>query len=138
MHVPINVKSPNNISKWQMGFNSTFKRLKFNHAGQWLTSRIKPNSFLSMLNVTVVTKHFCLPPKTAESPLHTAFPVDKHDRLRDASTGSKRKASEIFLLLEFQAWPAADGGSSENVALLYTEFSNYDAKNMLLIAGRPN
>ena len=27
MHGPINVKSPNNISKWQMGFNSTFKWL---------------------------------------------------------------------------------------------------------------
>jgi hypothetical protein len=29
MHLPINVKSPNNISKWQMGFNSVFKGLKF-------------------------------------------------------------------------------------------------------------
>jgi hypothetical protein len=28
MHVPINVKSPNNINKWQMGFNSAFKGLK--------------------------------------------------------------------------------------------------------------
>jgi hypothetical protein len=27
MHVPINVKSPNNISKWHMGFNSAFKGL---------------------------------------------------------------------------------------------------------------
>jgi hypothetical protein len=27
MHVAINVKSPNNISKWQMGFNSAFKGL---------------------------------------------------------------------------------------------------------------
>jgi hypothetical protein len=27
MHGPINVKSPNNISKWQMGFNSAFKGL---------------------------------------------------------------------------------------------------------------
>jgi hypothetical protein len=27
MHVPINVKSPNNIGKWQMGFNSAFKGL---------------------------------------------------------------------------------------------------------------
>jgi hypothetical protein len=25
MHGPINVKSPNNTSKWQMGFNSAFK-----------------------------------------------------------------------------------------------------------------
>jgi hypothetical protein len=30
MHVPINVKSPNNISKWQMGFNLVFKELKVN------------------------------------------------------------------------------------------------------------
>jgi hypothetical protein len=28
MRVPINVKSPNNTSKWQMGFNSAFKGLK--------------------------------------------------------------------------------------------------------------
>jgi hypothetical protein len=28
MHGPINVKSPNNISKWQMGFNSAFKGFK--------------------------------------------------------------------------------------------------------------
>jgi hypothetical protein len=27
MHVPINVKSPNNTRKWQMGFNSAFKGL---------------------------------------------------------------------------------------------------------------
>ena len=27
MHVPINVKSPNNINKWQMRFNSVFKEL---------------------------------------------------------------------------------------------------------------
>jgi len=27
MHVHINVKSPNNISEWQMGFNSAFKGL---------------------------------------------------------------------------------------------------------------
>jgi hypothetical protein len=27
MHGPINVKSPNSTSKWQMGFNSAFKGL---------------------------------------------------------------------------------------------------------------
>jgi hypothetical protein len=27
MHGPINDKSPNNISEWQMGFNSTLKEL---------------------------------------------------------------------------------------------------------------
>jgi hypothetical protein len=30
MHGPINVKSPNNTSKWQMGFNSAFKGLMEN------------------------------------------------------------------------------------------------------------
>jgi hypothetical protein len=29
MHLPINVKSPNNNSKWQMGFNSAFKGLTY-------------------------------------------------------------------------------------------------------------
>jgi hypothetical protein len=29
MHGPINVKSPNNISKWHMGINSAFKGLKY-------------------------------------------------------------------------------------------------------------
>jgi len=27
MHGPMNVKSPNNTSKWEMGFNSAFKGL---------------------------------------------------------------------------------------------------------------
>jgi hypothetical protein len=31
MHGHINVKSPNNISKWQMEFNSAFKWLIFYH-----------------------------------------------------------------------------------------------------------
>jgi hypothetical protein len=29
MHGPINIKSPNNTSKWQMGFNSAFEGLKY-------------------------------------------------------------------------------------------------------------
>jgi hypothetical protein len=28
MHGPINLKSPNNIREWHMGFNSAFKGLK--------------------------------------------------------------------------------------------------------------
>jgi hypothetical protein len=28
MHVPINVKSPNNINNWQIGFDSAFKGLR--------------------------------------------------------------------------------------------------------------
>jgi hypothetical protein len=31
MHGPINVKSPNNTSKWQMEFNSAFKGLIQTH-----------------------------------------------------------------------------------------------------------
>jgi hypothetical protein len=30
MHGPINVKSLNNTSKWQIGFNSAFKGLMYN------------------------------------------------------------------------------------------------------------
>jgi hypothetical protein len=32
MHGPINVKSPNNISKWEMGFMSAFKGLRLRNA----------------------------------------------------------------------------------------------------------
>ena len=31
MNGPINVKSPNNISEWKMGFNSAFKGLMSSH-----------------------------------------------------------------------------------------------------------
>jgi hypothetical protein len=34
MHGPINVKSPNNTSKWQMGFNSAFKELNNTSLGK--------------------------------------------------------------------------------------------------------
>jgi hypothetical protein len=36
MHGPIKVKSPNNIRKWQMGFNSAFKVLKNARINQYL------------------------------------------------------------------------------------------------------
>jgi hypothetical protein len=39
MHVPINVKSPNNISEWQMGFNSACKRLKLKNRNPKCTVR---------------------------------------------------------------------------------------------------
>jgi hypothetical protein len=38
MHGPINVKS-HNISKWQMGFNSAFKRLTVTHLNITLSYR---------------------------------------------------------------------------------------------------
>jgi hypothetical protein len=40
MHVPIDIKSPNNISKWQMGFNMAFKGLISSAFGVNLDSRI--------------------------------------------------------------------------------------------------
>ena len=39
MHVPINVKSRNNISEWQMGFNSAFKGLTADHRDVALDAR---------------------------------------------------------------------------------------------------
>jgi hypothetical protein len=36
MHGPINVKSPNNTSKWQMGFNSAFKGLRCMKLQSWI------------------------------------------------------------------------------------------------------
>jgi hypothetical protein len=45
MHGPINVKSSNNTSKWQMGFNSAFKGLnnmKFQKPAQLLFSGKEP------------------------------------------------------------------------------------------------
>jgi hypothetical protein len=36
MHLPINVKSPNNISKWHMGFNWAFKGLNDFQRGRLL------------------------------------------------------------------------------------------------------
>jgi len=37
MHIPINVKSPNNISEWQKGFNSAFKGLNTVHSFSYIT-----------------------------------------------------------------------------------------------------
>jgi hypothetical protein len=35
MHVPINVKSPNNIIEWQMKFNSAFKGLIYDLSAKY-------------------------------------------------------------------------------------------------------
>jgi hypothetical protein len=45
MHGPINVKSPNNISKWQMGFNSALEELR----GSYLAADIFLLFFTSIL-----------------------------------------------------------------------------------------
>jgi hypothetical protein len=51
MHGTINVKSPNNISRWQMGFNSAFKGLIFIRLSLYL----RKNS-----NITICNKNFVL------------------------------------------------------------------------------
>jgi hypothetical protein len=38
MHGPMNVKSPNNASKWQMGFNSAFKELNVQYNRRYYIS----------------------------------------------------------------------------------------------------
>jgi hypothetical protein len=59
MHGPINFKSANNISKWQMRFNSAFKGLNIRDARAdlpcfdkemnfWLVQAIIPPSFLKL------------------------------------------------------------------------------------------
>jgi hypothetical protein len=48
MHGSINVKSPNNTSKWQMGFNSAFKGLNL---------RLYKQVLLFGLNFVVVILH---------------------------------------------------------------------------------
>jgi hypothetical protein len=59
MHVPINVKSPNNINKWQMGFNSAFKELivtKMDYA--FLPSKLhaSPSEVFGLNTFTINTK----------------------------------------------------------------------------------
>jgi hypothetical protein len=48
MHGPINRKSPNNISKWQMGFNSAFKGLTLAKAFCYFTQFSK-GTFTSLV-----------------------------------------------------------------------------------------
>ena len=51
MHVPINVKSRNNISEWQMEFNSAFKGLSVDllRAGQDLYVSCKIQLFALLM-----------------------------------------------------------------------------------------
>jgi hypothetical protein len=50
MQVPINVKSPNNISKWQIGFNSAFKGLSIIKSVSWycLSCSGRPPALLTL------------------------------------------------------------------------------------------
>jgi hypothetical protein len=47
MHGPINVNSPNNTSKWQMGFNSAFKGLNVS-AGDFYQIRSTGSTFVKI------------------------------------------------------------------------------------------
>jgi hypothetical protein len=52
MHGPINVKSPNNISKWQMGFNSAFKGLiKFIFGRKRIDYKEKHRNYFSIVKI---------------------------------------------------------------------------------------
>jgi hypothetical protein len=48
MHVPINVKSPNNISEWQMGFNSAFKELTYTNLSHKKSKNIRTQEKITM------------------------------------------------------------------------------------------
>jgi hypothetical protein len=53
MHGPINVKSPNNTSKWQIGFNSSFKELTewTWSLGHWRLCKSRQGAILPMVAV---------------------------------------------------------------------------------------
>jgi hypothetical protein len=49
MHLPINVKSPNNVNKWQMEFNSAFKGLIFFTSGKptvFIVASTEPREYI--------------------------------------------------------------------------------------------
>jgi hypothetical protein len=61
MHVPINIKSPNNISKWQMGFNSAFKGLIIvRHTSDIYTEwkRVNPLQTAYILSKAILVVYF--------------------------------------------------------------------------------
>ena len=55
MHVPVNVKSPYNISKWQMGFNSAFKGLRREEQNGHSKhcARVREHIFIYIANFTL-------------------------------------------------------------------------------------
>jgi hypothetical protein len=59
--LPRNIKYPNNISKWQMGFNSAFKRLRY-HLSYCLEGPTKHMQHLSQASLCPSTdsKHYTL------------------------------------------------------------------------------
>jgi hypothetical protein len=59
MHVPINVKSPNNISKWQIGFNSAFKGLNHEEGVAKLPRNV--GKYVPVCTVSWFRRHVCSP-----------------------------------------------------------------------------
>jgi hypothetical protein len=57
MHLPINVKSPNNISKWHMGFNSAFKGL-ISMPGTFNAEQIRGNYGYRLILNIIITQNF--------------------------------------------------------------------------------
>ena len=65
MHGPINVESPNNTSKWQMGFNSAFKRLN-SKILLWLIKQINCLIFMDP----------CIVDDSVEIPIRCSFVIE--------------------------------------------------------------
>jgi hypothetical protein len=71
MHLPINVKSSNNTSKWQMGFNSAFKGLIRYHISfkiQLETNNSWNGICRNFGSVTIQDPHLCFPPEDGDRP----------------------------------------------------------------------
>jgi hypothetical protein len=60
MHGPINSKSPNDTSKWQMGFNSAFKGLN-SFSPHVETKQICSSFQITVMLLKVVEKLCCVP-----------------------------------------------------------------------------
>jgi hypothetical protein len=86
MHGPVNVKSPNNTSKWRMGFNSAFKRLVRGKTSSTIRIRnqicshvvfnfVQTNKVLHFLSCTFKgiagSSGFTKPPKMAQEALQS-------------------------------------------------------------------
>jgi len=74
MHLRINVKSPNNISEWQMGFNSAFKGLTtLSSISQYIPSngRKTVNNELDNIRINFLLAQTRTRHPKVESVLHT-------------------------------------------------------------------
>jgi hypothetical protein len=92
MHGPINVKSPNITSKWQMGFNSAFKGLIscYNTANLWTYIRLIQMSLHSRYSDSLrdgrsgnrirVGARFSTPVQTGSGPIQPPIWVPDYSR----------------------------------------------------------